>query len=127
MGKNFKRGSGQKFTQLEEWMMKSEAWQSLKSGPRALYVELKRRFNGGNNGQIFLSHRDAAKALNVGRDTVSGYFRDLTDRGFIAVTQGHCLGPEGIGQSTHYRLTEAACQGKPATKDFMKWKQQKKQ
>jgi hypothetical protein len=127
MGKNFKRGSGKKHTQLEEWLQSSEAWSSLKPGPRALYFELKRRYNGGNNGHIFLSHRDAAKALNVGRDTVAGYFRDLIDRGFIAVTHGHCLGPEGIGQSTHYRLTEALHKGKPATKEFMQWRQSKNQ
>ena len=35
---------------------------ALKPGPRALYVELKRRYNGVNNGSIYLSHRDASKA-----------------------------------------------------------------
>ena len=43
------------------------------------------------------------------------------------VTKGHFLGPDGIGQSTHYRLTEEAHESKPATKDFMKWRQSKKQ
>lgn len=38
---------------------------TLKPGPRALYAELKRRYNGSNNGRIFLSHRDAANALHV--------------------------------------------------------------
>jgi DNA-binding transcriptional MocR family regulator len=99
----------------------------MPTGPRALYIEFRRRFNGGNNGHIFLSHRDAAKALNMGRDTVSRYFKDLIERGFIVVTKGHFLGPEGIGQSTHYRLTEKAHKSKPATKDFMKWRQSKKQ
>lgn len=112
---------------LEEWMLSSEAWKSLKPGPVALYVQLKRRFNGGNNGRIFLSHREAANTLNVGRDTVSRYFNDLIERGFIAVTKGHCLGPEGVGKSAHYRLTEAAYESKPATKDFMNWRQSKKQ
>lgn len=34
-------------------------------GPRALYPELKRRFNGGNNGGLFLSHREAAYPLEA--------------------------------------------------------------
>lgn len=129
MGKNYKdkKKGGARHVQLPEWLQVTEAWATMKPGPRALYIELKRRFNGSNNGHIFLSHRDAARALNVGRDTVSGYFRDLSERGFIAVTQGHCLGPEGIGQSTHYRLTEALHDGKPATKEFTKWRPSEKQ
>lgn len=43
----------------------SFAWRSLKPGPRALYIELRRCYNGINNGAIILSHRDAAKALNA--------------------------------------------------------------
>ena len=64
-----KRG-GQRFVQIFDGMLKSDAWRDLKTGPRVLYFELKRRYNGSNNGQIFLSHRMAAEALNVGRDTV---------------------------------------------------------
>lgn len=123
-----KRGSGgPPFVQLMEWFQSSEAWASMKPGPRALYLELKRRFRGHNNGRLFLSHRDAAKSLNCGRDTVAGYFHELEGRGFIAVTKGHCLGSAGVGQATHYRLTEEACDGKPATKEFMNWRPQKKQ
>ncbi len=94
----------------------------MKPGPRALYIELKRRFKGGNNGEIHLSHREAAEALNVGRDTIGGYFQCLTDRGFVVVTKGHCLGPSGIGQSATYALTEEPLNRAPATKDFMKWR-----
>jgi len=122
--KQNKRGTG-RFVQLPEWLLTCAAWQDLKPGPRALYVELKRRFNGGNNGQIFLSHRDAAKALYVGRDTVAGYFSALIEHGFIEVTRGHCLGPEGVGQAATYALTEEPLNRSPATKDFMKWQKQK--
>lgn len=118
-----KRG-GERFVMLPEWLLASEAWQSLKPGPRALYIELKRRFKGGNNGEIFLSHRDAGKTLNVGRDTAGGYFKELIERGFIVVTRGHCLGPAGIGQSATYALTEEPLNGNPASKEFMKWKKQ---
>ncbi|WP_299661523.1 hypothetical protein [uncultured Ruegeria sp.] len=116
-----KRG-GPRHVQLMEWLQASQAWTTLKPGPRALYVELKRRFNGGNNGEIFLSHRAAAKALNVDRKTVAGYFDALIERGFIVVTRGHCLGPSGIGQSATYRLTEEKTVEVSATKEFMRWK-----
>lgn len=119
--KHHKKGAG-RFVQLPEWLQCSEAWGSMKPGPRALYIELKRRFKGSNNGQIFLSQREAAKALNVGRDTVAGYFTVLVERGFIVVTRGHCLGPKGIGQSATYALTEEALGSAAATKDFRQWR-----
>ena len=124
--KQNKRGAG-RFVQLTEWLQASEAWASMKPGPRALYIELKRRFKGGNNGQIFLSHREAAKALNMGRDTVAGYFAVLIERGFLVQTCGHCLGPEGVGQAATYALTEEPLNGMSATKNFMKWREPEKQ
>ena len=66
--KNFKKGQGGSFTKLDEWFMSSEAWGSLKPAPRALYLELKRLYNGKNNGRIFLSQRDASKKLNISVD-----------------------------------------------------------
>ena len=122
--KLWKRG-GPRHVQLPEWVQATDAWASMKPGPRALDVELKRGFKGGNNGQMFLSHRDAAKALNVGRDTVAGYFAELKERGFIVETKGHCLGPSGIGQSATYALTELPVESQSATKEFMAWRKQK--
>lgn len=121
--KKYKRQNGN-FVQMHNWVMTSQAWATMKPGPRALYLELKRLFHGTNNGRIFLSHRDAANALNVGRDTVGTYYRELVDRGFLRVTRGHCLGPDGIGQSTIYALTEEPENGQPATKEFLVWKKQ---
>lgn len=122
--RNFKRGSGPKFVQLEHWVMDCDAWRDMKPGPRSLYLELKRKFNGVNNGNIFLSHRDAAKLLCVGRDTVGQYFQQLVEHGYIVETRGHCLGPVGVGQSASYALTELPVDEKPATKDFRQWKKQ---
>ena len=120
--KAHKRGNG-RFVQLMEYMQASEAWATLPPGPRALYVELKRRFTGTNNGAIYLSHRDAAKALNVARNTVATYFRELEARGFIRKTGEHHLGPSGIGQASTYALEEEPCDGKAATKVYMSWRQ----
>ena len=92
--KPFKKGSG-RFIQLEHWFYDCPAWQSLKPGPRNLYIELKRHFNGCKNGHIFLSQRNAGAALNIGRDTVGRYFVELEVRRFITKTEGHYLGSEG--------------------------------
>ena len=121
-----KKGAG-RHVQLPEWVQASEAWATLKPGPRALYVELKRRYNGSNNGRIILSHRDAADLLNVHRNTPGAWFDELEARGFIRTTQGHHLGPSGIGQSSHWALEEMPTDDmKTAPKAFMSWRQKQK-
>lgn len=119
-------GPGGKFVALPEWLQASAAWATLPPGPRALYVELKRRFTGSNNGQIFLSHRDAAAALAVHRNTVGPWFRELETRGFIRLTVGPHLGPSGIGQASVWELEElGTSDGMLATKSFMRWQPEK--
>ena len=126
--KNFnqrKKGAG-RHVQLPEYLQATEAWASLKPGPRALYIELKRRFNGSNNGNLVLSHRDAAKALNVHRNTVGPLFRELEACGLISMTQGAYLGPSGVGQAALWALQELpTVDGKPAQMGFMTWRQNK--
>lgn len=127
-GRSFKRGKkgAGRHVQLPEWIQASEAWATLKPGPRALYIELKRRFNGSNNGHIILSHRDAGKALYVHWNTVGRWFKELETRGFIRATQRHYLGPSGIGQSSHWALDELPTDDmKPAPKRFMAWRKKR--
>ncbi|WP_071672699.1 hypothetical protein [Nioella nitratireducens] len=121
-----KRGAG-RHVQLPEWLQASEAWATLKPGPRALYIELKRRFNGSNNGRIIFSHRDAAAALHVHRNTVGPWFDELQARGFVFMTQAPYLGPAGIGKASIWALGEMpTTDGKPAQKAFMRWSEKQK-
>ena len=61
--KQHKRGKEQ-FVAIYNSMVNTIAWRSLKPGPKALYLELKRQYNGHNNGRVLLSYRDAAVRLN---------------------------------------------------------------
>lgn len=120
--KHHKKGAG-RFVQLPDWLMATPAWATLPPGPRALYVELKRRYNGSNNGEIFLSHRDAAIALNVHRNTVGPWFKELVERGFIYLTRAPHLGPCGVGRASTWALAEARMSdGGKASMAFKKWK-----
>ena len=124
--KSHKKGAG-RHVQLPEWLQASEAWRTLPVGPRALYVELKRRFNGSNNGRVILSHRDAAKAVNAHRNTVGRWFAELEERGFTVMAQAPHLGPSGIGKSSHWTLTEYPTDDmKSATMPFMRWSEKQK-
>ena len=128
MGKPYKwhkRGAG-RHVQLHESFQVTEAWATLKPGPRALYIELKRRYNGRNNGQLILSHRDAAAAINVNRNTVGGYFDELEQRGLIAKTRGAFLGPSGVGQAALWALQELpTSDGKAPTRGYLRWHKNK--
>ncbi len=124
--KSHKKGVG-RHVQLPEWVQASEAWATLRPGPRSLYIELKRRFNGSNNGRIILSHRDAAKLMSVHRNTVGQWFDELEDRAFIRMTQAPHLGPSGVGQTAHWALEELPGDDmKSAPKGFMTWRKKQK-
>lgn len=121
-----KKGAG-RHVQLPEYLQACESWASLKPGPRALYIELKRRFNGNNNGRIVLGYRDAAEAINVSRNTVGPYFSELEERGLITMTRAPFLGPSGVGQASLWALQEIpTADGKPATRGFQNWSKKKK-
>lgn len=95
----------------------------MKVGPRALYIELKRRYNGNNNGSIHLSHREAAEALSAHRNSMGRWFNELEKRGFIVMTKAPYLGSEGIGRSTEWALSELPTKdGKKAKMGFKEWK-----
>jgi len=125
MAKPYKRQKkgAERFVQLPEWLMKAPAWATMSPGPRSLYVELKRRYNGTNNGEIYLSHREAAIALHVHRNTVGPWFKELEERGFIHLTRAPHLGPSGVGRASMWALAEArTMDGGKASMAFKKWK-----
>lgn len=125
-----------KYTPLYEWMMKSPAWQSLDVFGRCVYIELRRRFNGKNNGAIVASTRELCAALNCSDKPVTRALRELQDRGFIiAVQKGSFNWKTRIDDNAKHRasvwlLTELP-QDEPertmtARKDFMQWKPKEK-
>ncbi len=106
---------------LYAWFTKTEAWCSLKPGPRALYVELAGLFKGTNNGDLFLSELEAAKRLNIDKKTARSYFRDLMDKGFIRVATKGSFNQKRC-PATSWILTEHSFRNQLATKDFISWR-----
>lgn len=108
--------------QLTECFQATLAWATLKPGPRALYIELKRRYNGRNNGRILMSVREAAGLLNVHRNTIPPYFAELESRCLIEQTREGFLGAEGHGIASTWRLAELPTEknGRPDLR-YMTW------
>lgn len=90
---------------------------------REVYRVLKSRygFEARKNGRIYLSARDGSEDTGFTKSMVARSLRELKHYGFIVPTKGHCLGVDGKGVSTHWRLTELGYMNDPPTKDFLKW------
>ena len=79
-------GEGQ-YLHLPYSLLTSEAWRTL-SGPGVkVFLELRTRFNGGNNGKLHMSLEEGARILQLGKATVLRAFRDLEERGFVTCTK----------------------------------------
>ena len=60
---------GGKFVRLGTGLLTSEAWRALSGSAIKYYVELRRQFNGTNNGDLHLSLHEAHKRLGMAKDT----------------------------------------------------------
>jgi hypothetical protein len=110
----------EKHVRLNRWLLGSPAYRSLSPAARALLVELYDLYNGQNNGQIFLSHRDAARRLGVGKNLAGKALRELKNRGFIRVQQQGSFNQK-VRNATQWTLTEFPHANELPTKDFMRW------
>lgn len=119
--KNGRNAGSTAFLMLDHYIFDCAAYRTMKPGPRALLNELIRRHNGSNNGRIGLGQREAAKCLNVNKDTVPGYFLILIERGFIAPARpgGFNMKNPESRRSTEWRLTWIKTDCMAATKDFL--------
>ena len=96
------------------------AYRDLKAIPRAVYMELRRRFNGTNNGYIFCSVRDLSAELHCSKDTAGKALWTLAKHGFIICNQLGSFNWKS-GQASTWTLTVEPLNDKPATKDFLRW------
>lgn len=119
------RGIGERFVPLVHSVLTSPAWADLSPLDRCLYIELRGlvRFPAcENNGELFLSLRDAAKALKTGLHQAQRAFYSLQRHGFAIVNEVGHLGAEGYGKATTYRLTCCACRQHPrGSREFLNW------
>ncbi len=88
-----------------------------------MWLELRTRYNGGNNGRLTLSMDEAARILGIGKATAQRAFKELQERGFLRlVKQGQWYGR----QATEWQTTDRNCDGYSATNDWKDWQPPKK-
>jgi hypothetical protein len=115
------RSKAGRFVKIEHYLLNCAAYRSLDTVARCLYLELKQRYTGFNNGQIALGVRTAADALGVSKNTAQRAFVALEDRGFIRVATPSSFDQKRL--SREWLLTELPDDrdGTKPSKDFMRW------
>lgn len=112
------------FTPLLHQTTDCEAWLALTAYAKALYPFLKRRagYGGKSNGAVTCSVREAAAYLGTHKDTATKALQELQRKGFIVAVRIGCLGVNGEGKATTWRLTELGTPANPRpTKEFLAW------
>lgn len=123
MSRKGRRTKSPPFVMLPKWLVATPAWRHLDPPCRAVYLELRIRFNGHNNGMIGLGCREAAAAINVSKATANRAFRRLTEVGFIEEATPSNFNTNGR-RATEWLLTELPDDrtGHKATKPFASWR-----
>lgn len=122
MSNKHKRKGKSKFIMIDGYVKRSAAWKALTPNARAVYIELKWRYDGTNNGRIGLGERELAAELNTGRETARRALSELIEKGFVTKTKLSGFNVKHRA-ATEWRLTEYLCDltGELPTKTFMRW------
>ncbi len=111
--------STERFVKLTYPLIESEAWRWLRPISKAVYIELRRRYNGLNNGKISLSLSEAAHILKASKSSISTALKQLETHGFIKlVKKGYFTGR----MASEYALTDEQLDGYPPTREWRQWK-----
>jgi biotin operon repressor len=80
------KGNGQ-YVPLPYAMLHSPAWRSLSGSAVKVFLELRTRFHGANNGRLTLSLDEAARLLGLGKATVKRALEELQEKGLVVQTR----------------------------------------
>jgi biotin operon repressor len=80
------KGEGQ-YAPLSYPLLNSLAWRSLSGAAVKVFLELRTRFHGANNGQLILSLEESRRLLGIGKATVLISLDELQRKGFVVRTR----------------------------------------
>ena len=114
--------SKERFIKLTYPLIESEAWRWLRPISKAVYIELRRRYNGLNNGKISLSLSEAAHILKASKSSISTALKQLETHGFIKlIKKGYFTGR----MASEFALTDEQLDGYPPTREWRQWQPRK--
>ena len=107
---------GEASLHIQHWLLDCAAYKGLSNQAKCILVELMRRYDGGNNGNISFGGSSGAHA-GFSADVTERALTELQRAGFIVQT---ALAVPYLRRPRKWRLTMYAADGKSATKDFMR-------
>lgn len=111
------KGEGQ-YMNLPYRMVQSAAWRSLSGAAVKVWLELRTRFHGSNNGDLHVSYGEAAELLGMSRSSVGRAFEELQVKGFVVKTrQGHFY----RSHANEWRVTDLKYGTENASRDWEAW------
>ena len=114
--------SAERFVKLTYPLIESQAWRWLRPISQSVYIELRRRYNGLNNGRISLSLSEAAHILKASKSSISKALKQLETHGFIKlIKKGYFTGR----MASEYALTDEQLDGYPPTREWKQWQPNK--
>ena len=110
--------SKERFVKLTYPLIESDAWRWLRPISQAVYIEIRRRYNGLNNGKISLSLSEAAHILKASKSSINRALKQLEMHGFIKlIKKGYFTGR----MASEYALTDEQLDGYPPTREWRQW------
>jgi hypothetical protein len=115
MARRKTKGGGERFVKLPHYLLAHPSWVEMTPQARLALVEIKRRYNGYNNGQISLSCREAGLAIGCGKDRAQRALYELEYYGHIICRRE---GTFGNRLASEYILTHERYNNQPPTHDW---------
>ncbi len=115
------RNDDAKHVRMYWWLLESAAYRHLSCYGRALLIEFIYRHDGGNNGFVIMSVREAADRLGVALNTALKALAELQDKGFIRLAKAGSFTLKRR-HATEWTLTMFTVGDNKPTKDFINWK-----
>jgi hypothetical protein len=106
------------FVMIMNAMFDSDSWRYMSPTGRALYMEIRRKYNGYNNGEIGFSCRQAGEVLGCTKNTASKAFLELIIHGFIKPAKTASF---SMRHSREWTLTCEAVAKHAPTNEWKNW------
>lgn len=110
-----KKQGGERFVKLPHYLLEHPSWVELTPKAKLILIEIKRRYNGSNNGKITLSCREAGKVSGCSKDTALRALYELEYYGHIICRTS---GTFGNRHASEYILTAESYNNQPATNNW---------
>jgi hypothetical protein len=113
------RNDHHQYANLSYAFLLSAAFLSLSGGAVRVWLLMRTRFTGFNNGKITLSLEEAARILHVSKATVHAALAELVEKGLlVCMKKGQWYGR----RASEWAVTDKGIGGAPPTNDWRQWR-----